>query len=83
MIHGIIYIGRTPTMECDLFHPNIFHQPFYNLHYDHIIRNATNYHWSHNKQESSRRFTIGPILNKIDPLKQFLILLPFSCHIAY
>ena len=23
---GFIYVGMTPTMECDLLHPNVFHQ---------------------------------------------------------
>ena len=70
---GIIYIGMTPTTECDQFCPNVFQQPFYNLHHDHNNRNATNYYWSYDKQESSRSFTIGPILNKREPLKQFPI----------
>ena len=61
-------------MEHDLFHPNVFYQRFYTFHCDHNNRNGTTSYWSHDKQESLRSFTIGPILNKIDPLKQFLIL---------
>ena len=49
-------------------------QHFHNLHHDHNNRNTNTSYWSHNKQDSSRSFTIGPILNEIDPPKQFLIL---------
>ena len=28
---GMLYVGKTTTTEHDLFHPNIFHQPSYNL----------------------------------------------------
>ena len=31
-IPGIIYVGRIPTTECDPLYPNVFHQPFFNLH---------------------------------------------------
>ena len=69
----IIHVGMPTTMECDLFHSNVFPQCFYILHHDYKTRNATTSYWSHDKQETSSRFTIGPILNEIDPLKQFLI----------
>ena len=56
---GITYVEKTPTKEHDQFYSNALHQSFYNLHDSHNTRNANKYHWSHNKQESSRIFKIG------------------------
>ena len=74
ILSGSTYVGMTPTMEHDQLYPNILYQPFYNLHRIHNNRNTTNYCWSHAMQESSRIFKIGPILTKIEPLKEFLFL---------
>ena len=71
---GITYIGMTLTMEHDQLYPNVICQPFYNLHHDHDDRNTSTYYWSHDKQQSSRSFTIRPILTKKELLKQILIL---------
>ena len=83
MLSGTIDVGKTPTTEYDTLYPNIFQQPFYNLHCDHNERNTTTSYWRHDKQESSRSFTIKPILNEREPLKQFLILGPISCHTTH
>ena len=41
---GIIYIGRTPTMEHNQLYPNIFHQPSYNLQmYEKYILTTTRF----------------------------------------
>ena len=79
----IIYFGRTPNMECDLLHPNVFHQCFYNLHCDHNNRNTATYYSRHDMQESSRSFTIGPILNEREPLKQIIFVTNFLSHNKY
>ena len=69
----IIHVGRTPTTEYDLLYPNVFRQPFYNLHHDHNNRNASPYYWSYDTPEASRSLSIRPILNERESLKQFLI----------
>ena len=41
---GIIYVGRTPTMEHYLLYPNIFHQPSYNVQmYEEYILTTTRF----------------------------------------